>query len=155
MLQPHSIGAQGADDMDLFATHSTGDAALVAASLAFAAATVFGSVVAARNDVPGEPLGIHASFSTTAGIAIGWGAGVAAPWPMPLTAVIVASGRSVRRRGAICAAVGAMCIAGTAVEPVTWRRRRWNREIAAALAANLAASAGMIGAGLYNRSRAG
>src|SRR4029077_20234686 len=65
------------------------------AAWAFAAATIFGSAVSIRNRLPGEPLGIRVPLSIPAGLLVGWGAGVAAPWPMPAAAGI-AAGRSPR-----------------------------------------------------------
>jgi hypothetical protein len=119
------------------------------AAWSFAAATVFGSAISMRHDVAGEPLGIRPPLSTGSGILLGWGAGVAAPWPMPVLAVVAASNRRfARRRGAVCAALGAACVVGSIVEPVTRRRRRWTPTIAMAIGLNLATSAAMLIAGL-------
>ena len=60
---------------------------LLGASLAFAGASVLGSVVAIRDQLPGEPLGVSIPLSVPAGLLAGWGAAVAAPWPMPAAAV--------------------------------------------------------------------
>jgi hypothetical protein len=49
------------------------DGALLGASLAFAGATVLGSVVAIRDQLPGEPLGVGIPLSVTAGLLAGWG----------------------------------------------------------------------------------
>jgi hypothetical protein len=68
------------------------DRAPLATSLAFAGAAVLGSVVAIREDLPGQPCGISVPLSVPAGLLVGWGAGVAAPWPMPAAAVIAAAG---------------------------------------------------------------
>jgi hypothetical protein len=46
------------------------DRALLAASIAFAAAAGLGSAVAIRDDLPGEPLGITVPLSVPAGL--GW-----------------------------------------------------------------------------------
>lgn len=69
----------------------TRDRALLAASTDFAGACMFGSLVAVRQNVPGEPFGIASRFSVRFGVLLGWGAGVAAPWPMPLAALISAT----------------------------------------------------------------
>ena len=61
------------------------DRALLGASLAFAGAAVLGSAVAIRDQLPGQPFGVSIPLSVPAGLAAGWGAGVAAPWPMPET----------------------------------------------------------------------
>jgi len=60
------------------------DGVLLGASLAFAGAAVLGSVVAVRDQLPGEPLGMGIPLSVPAGLVAGWGAAVAAPWPMPV-----------------------------------------------------------------------
>ena len=72
------------------------DGALLAAALAFAGAAGVGSAVAVRKQLPGQPFGISVPLSVRAGLLSGWGAGVAAPWPMPVAAVIVARFASAR-----------------------------------------------------------
>ena len=106
------------------------DRALLATSLAFAGAAVLGSAVAIREDLPGQPCGINVPLPVPAGLLVGWGAGVAAPWPMPAAAVIAAA-RSQRTQphaltGAVCAGIGIGCVLGTAIEPVTRRPRSWS-----------------------------
>jgi hypothetical protein len=121
------------------------------AAWAFAGATVFGSAVSMRNQVPGEPLGIRLPVSIRTALLIGWGAGVAAPWPMPVAALAVTrrSGETAgTRAGLVCAGIGAVCIAGTLVEPLTRRPRAWTRGIRAAILANVATSLAMIAVGL-------
>jgi hypothetical protein len=128
------------------------DDALLGASLAFAGAAVWGSAAAIRDQLPGRPLGITVPLSVPAGLVAGWGAGVAAPWPMPVAAIAAAVAARHRapspRPGAVCAMIGAGCIMGTLVEPVTWRPGSWSRATALAIGFNLAASAGLIAAGL-------
>lgn len=155
MLLSRSLAANDRLAVDSPEGHRDRDGLLVAASLAFAAASGFGSTVSVRSDVRGEPLSVRAPLSTAAGIAAGWGAGVAAPWPMPLLGLVVAWRGHGSRRGLVCATLGAMCVAGTVVEPVTWRRRRWSRGVATAIALNLATSLAMIAAGLHDRRGAG
>jgi hypothetical protein len=136
----------------------TADPALVAASAAFAGACAFGSAVAVREGIPGEPLGIALPITVRTGVVTGWGAGIAAPWPMPVAAVLTAA--TARRRepgvvqGRVCAAIGLGCIAGTLIEPVTWRPRSWSAAAGAAIGLNLAASAALIGAGLRDSAAA-
>lgn len=124
----------------------------------FAGAAIFGSAISVVHDVPGEPLRIRLPISTRTGILAGWGAGVAAPWPMPALGLLVTSvPRFGPVRGRVCIGLGLLCIAGTVVEPVTLGRRQRNRAIVAAIAANVASSLAMVGAGLVNgrkRSRA-
>ena len=127
---------------------------LLGASLAFAGASVLGSVVAIRDQLPGEPLGVSIPLSVPAGLLAGWGAAVAAPWPMPVVAVTAAA--AARRRepgpgaGAVCAAIGLGCIVGTVIEPVTRRPRSWSGATGLAIGVNLAASATLIGAGAWH-----
>lgn len=121
------------------------------AAEAFSAAALFGSAVSVRDRARGEPLGIRLPLSVPVALLLGWGAGLAAPWPMPVAALIAArryriSGRS--RAGLVCAVLGGACIAGTLVEPVTRRPSTWTRAIGVAILANIATSVGMIAAGL-------
>jgi hypothetical protein len=60
------------------ATRSSGDRvrrnpdrALPGASIAFAAAAVLGSVVAVRDQIPGEPFGLRVPLSVPAGLLAG------------------------------------------------------------------------------------
>ena len=134
------------------------DRALLATSLAFAGAAVVGSAVAIREDLPGRPCGISVPLSVPAGLLVGWGAGVAAPWPMPAVAVIAAA-RSQRTRphaltGAVCAGIGIGCVLGTAIEPVTRRPRSWSAATRLAIAFNIAASAALTMTGLRHRAAA-
>jgi hypothetical protein len=128
------------------------DRALLRASLAFAGATVLSSVVAIRDKLPGRPLGLTVPMSVPAGLLAGWGAGVAAPWPMPVTAVMAAAWAQDRdpsaRPGAICAGIGRGCIIGTLAEPVTRQPRSWSPATGLAIGVNLAAAAALIGTGL-------
>jgi hypothetical protein len=57
------------------------DPGLLGASTVFAVASVFGSAVAIRQDVAGEPFGLGVALTVRRGVYIGWGAGIAAPWP--------------------------------------------------------------------------
>jgi hypothetical protein len=130
------------------------DGALLSASLAIAGAAVLGSVVAVRDQLPGEPLGAGISLSVPAGLVAGWGAAVAAPWPMPVAAVTAAAMARHRepsvRPGAVCAAVGLGCMVGTFIEPVTRRPRSWSAGTRLAIGLDLAASAALVGAGVWH-----
>ena len=134
------------------------DRALLGASLAFAAAAALGSVVAIRDQLPGEPLGMSIPLSVPAGLLAGWGAAVAAPWPMPVAAVTAAATARHReqsaRPGAVCAAIGLGCIVGTLIEPVTRRPRTWSPAARLAIGVNLAASAALIAAGAWHAGTA-
>lgn len=127
------------------------DRALLLAATAFAGATAVGSAVAIRDQLPGQPLGVTVPLSVPAGLLAGWGAGVAAPWPMPAVAVITAAraqrtGPSVAA-GRVCTAIGLSCVVGTVMEPVARRRAAWSSAAGFAMACNLAASAALIAAG--------
>lgn len=134
------------------------DDALLRASLVFAGAAAWGSAVAIRDQLPGRPLGITVPLSVPTGLVAGWGAGVAAPWPMPVAAVAAAAAARHRapspRPGAVCAMIGAGSIVGTLIEPVTRRPRSWSGATALAIGFNLAASVGLIAAGLRHSATA-
>ncbi len=135
------------------------DPVLVAAAATFAGASVFGSAVSVRHDLPGKPFGMSVPLSVPAGLLAGWGAGVAAPWPMPLAALIAAaaSGRSHRiaKPALVCEVLGIGCIAGTLVEPVTYRPSWWPPAVRAAIVTNVAASALLTVAARRTRRRRG
>jgi hypothetical protein len=127
------------------------DPALLTAALVFAGAAITGSAVAIRDEHPGRPCGISVPLTVPAGLLAGWGAGVAAPWPMPVTAVIAAA-RSQRTKptaltGAVCAGIGMGCVLGTAMEPVTYRPRSWSRATRSAIVFNMASAAALTQAG--------
>ena len=128
------------------------DEALRTAALAFAGAATYGSIVALRSNVAGEPLGLNIPMSVAAGLAVGWGAGVAAPWPMPVAALIAAAragGQETRTGpGVVCAGLGVACIIGTLVEPVTHHRRISTPSIRTAILVNVVASILLTAAGL-------
>lgn len=126
------------------------------AARVYAGATVFGSVVALREDIPGEPLGLKIPLSVPTGLLVGWGGGVAAPWPMPVTALLAASKADPRDRGmgpgVICAGVGLGCIVGTLIEPVTRRQKSSSPAVRIAIGVNLGVSLFLVAAGLAYRS---
>jgi F0F1-type ATP synthase membrane subunit c/vacuolar-type H+-ATPase subunit K len=128
------------------------DFALLGASLAFAGATVLGSAVAIRDQLPGEPFGVSIPMSVPAGLLTGWGAAVAAPWPMPVAAVMTAAAARHRepsaRPGALCATIGLGCIFGTLIEPVTRQPRSASARLA--ISVNLASSAALVAAGAWH-----
>lgn len=134
------------------------DLSLLAASVVFAGASALGSIVAARQDLPGKPFGVAIPLSVRSGLLIGWGAGVAAPWPMPVAALIaaLAAGRAERSAlpGAVCAGIGVGCLAGTLMEPVTYLPRSWTPAVRTAIAVNVAASAALAAAGLRRAATA-
>lgn len=126
------------------------------AAWAFAGATLFGSAVSIRNNLPGEPLGIRLPLSTPTALLVGWGAGVAAPWPMPVAALVVATSTwetSPRTQALLCAGIGVACIAGTLAERVTRRPRAWTLGMRMAILANVSTSVAMIAIGLGSARR--
>lgn len=133
------------------------DRVLLAASVFFAGAGIVGTAASIRSDTPGRPFGIEIPLSVPAGVVVGWGAGVAAPWPMPVAALIAAASAS--RDGAsavadwVCVGLGIACIFGTLVEPVTYRAQSSPHAIRTAIALNLVSSAALIVAGLRRRPR--
>ena len=133
------------------------DRLLLATSGIFALSTAAASVVAARSPVvPGEPLGLRAPGSVPAQLVAGWGAGIAAPWPMPAVATWSAWRSTGDPSGPArtVATVGAMVLVGTAIEPVTWGRRPATPAARAAIVANLASGVSMVLAGAHRlRSR--
>ncbi|MDQ3716469.1 MAG: hypothetical protein M3381_10730 [Actinomycetota bacterium] len=135
------------------------DRFLVAAAAAFAGAGAFGSAVSVRHEIPGEPFGVSIPLSVPTGLLVGWGAGVAAPWPMPVTGLIAARSAGQNSRsglpGIICQSLGLACIAGTLIEPVTYRPRSWTPAVRAAIAGNLLASVLLVAAGRRARRRYG
>jgi hypothetical protein len=105
------------------------DRALRAAALGFACATGYNSVVAIREKLPGEPFGIRIPLSVPTGILVGWGSAVAAPWPMPVVALL-ATGRKAGRgrwteRALVSAGLGVAGIVGLLIEPNTYRPKSW------------------------------
>lgn len=133
------------------------DPALLATSAAFAAACALGSAIAVRHDIPGEPLGISLPITVPRGLLMGWGAGVAAPWPLPLAALVAAStsarAKESKMPGILCAALGIACIAGTLVEPATRRPGSWTPGVGAAIASNLLTAAALAAAGVRFATR--
>lgn len=127
---------------------------LTAAALAYAGSTVFASAVALREDIPGEPFGISAPFSVSTGLAVGWGAGIAPPWFMPLAALLAAN-RAAEGRPApalAASAIGAASIAGHLIEPVTRRPGSWTWATTVSIAFTMCSSGALAAAG-YARYR--
>ena len=124
------------------------DRPLLAAAAAFAAASAYGARVAVREDVPGEPLGVRLPGRVPTHLALGWGAGTSAPWPLPVAGLLLAlRPRRGASPGAACTALGAAVLAGTVVEPVTWGRRPSPPAVTRSVALNLAAGAALVLAG--------
>jgi hypothetical protein len=125
------------------------DRGLVAAAAGFAGATAFGAFVSVRENMPGEPLGLHLPGRVPFHLRLGLGSGLSAPWPMPVAAIVAA----LRSRpgqtwpGRVCAAVGAILLGGTVVEPATWGLRSRAPLVSAAVALNLISGGALMMAG--------
>ncbi len=126
--------------------------ALRSAAFGFACNVGLGTVVAIRDDLPGRPLGIQVPLSVPAAILVGWGAAVAAPWPMPVAALVAATRAGPDDAslgpGLVCAGIGTAGIVGLLIEPNTYRRSRWSLATRASIALGFLTSAGLAVAGL-------
>lgn len=123
---------------------------LVAAAGAVVASTAFGSVVAARENVHGEPIGVGLPISVPAGLVAGWGSGLSAPWPMSALALMSATWPR-KSSGRVCALIGAGVIVGTLIEPVTWQHTSPLARIA--VLCNLFAGGALLREGVRAQSR--
>ncbi len=66
-----------------------GDRTMLGAATLFATTTAFNTVVSVREQhLIDEPLGFRLPGSVPGHLALGLGSGVAAPWPMPVIAVV-------------------------------------------------------------------
>ena len=116
-------------------------------------ATTHNSVVAIRENVPGEPLGIRVPLSVPTGIAVGWGSAIAPVWPMSAAAVLAAT-RRCDREGArgpalLCTALGVGGIVGILIEPNTYTTKTWTRAIYRAVLLHVGTCIAMVGAGIW------
>lgn len=129
------------------------DGALRAAALGFACATGYNSVVAIRENLPGEPLGIRIPLSVSTGLLVGWGSAVAAPWPIPVVA-LVAAARS-RQSGTagpalVCLGLGVAGIVGILIEPNTYKAKCWTPTTRRAVVAHVVSCVALAGAGIWH-----
>jgi hypothetical protein len=125
---------------------------MLAAALVFTAATAYGSTVSIRLDLEGEPFGIRVPLPVPAAVALGWGAALSAPWPMPAAALLAAhrGGRSTGPApGLVHIALGtAGLIVGLLGEPVVRTYRTQPGTVRAAMAGNLFAATALVVSGL-------
>jgi hypothetical protein len=130
------------------------DRALRAAALGFACVTGYNSVVAIREVLPGEPFGIAIPLSVPTAGLVGWGSAVAAPWPMPVAALVVAFRQTredrVMRPALVCAGIGVVGIVGILTEPNTYKAQSWTRATRRAVGAHIVASATLAGVGAWH-----
>jgi hypothetical protein len=97
-----------------------------AGSVAYTGAFVMGNVLSVRRGYPGEPLGIRTGQPVGRDVALGFGAALAAPWPMLVALWVVLTrarrpGRVGRRSLAGLALLSSLFLAGSAAEPVSHR----------------------------------
>jgi hypothetical protein len=97
------------------------DRSLLLAAGIFAASTAFGAAVSPKEDVRGAPLAIDLPGNVRLHLAVRFGSGLTAPWPMPALALgaAVAAGPEVRWARPTCAGLGMAVLVGTMIEPVT------------------------------------
>ena len=127
--------------------------ALYLAAVTYAGTAAISSVIAVRDNVPGEPLGITVPLSVPSALAVGWGAGIAPPWFMPVTALVAA--RRARLGGSfpatVAASIGFATIAGHLIEPVTRQPRSWTLATRTSIAMMITSPALLAAAGLARR----
>ena len=122
------------------------------AAVAFAITCVYSSVVSVRDDLPGRPLGLRIPLTVPVGLLVGWGAAVAAPWPMPLGALVAAT----RARDAdagdgaalVCAGIGVAGVVGLLMEPNTYAVRTQSPANRVAIVAGFVTTSALAVAGL-------
>ena len=132
-------------------------ALLAAASLSAASTAVTTAVSLRHPDLPDEPLGLRFPGDVRVHLALGLGSGVAAPWPMPLAALVAALKDDEHRAGPArtCAAIGATMLVGTVAEPASWGFRPRSNAARATVALNLLSGSALFLAGTMCRSEAG
>lgn len=125
------------------------DQAMLLAAGIFAASSAFGAAVSLKQGVRGAPLGIDLPGSVAVHLAVGWGGGLSAPWPMPALALgaAVCAGPEVRWARPTYAGLGIGILVGTIIEPVTWARRPSSPLTAASVSLNLIAAVALLTAG--------
>ena len=135
-----------------------GDRTMLGAASLFTATTVYATAVSAREPgLPDEPLGFRLPGRVPVHLALGLGSGVAAPWPMPIVAVVAAmrAGPGVRWPERTCAIIGAGVLVGTLVEPASWGLRPRSAWARAAVRLHLLSGAALFLAGTRRMSGAG
>jgi hypothetical protein len=103
------------------------DRMMLGAATFFAASTAVTTTVSMRQQqLPDEPFGVRfPPGRVPVHLALGLGSGVAAPWPMPVAAMVAGiraePGASWPAR--TCAILGAVVLVGTLAEPASWGLR--------------------------------
>jgi hypothetical protein len=132
---------------------ATGRRGLRAAAAAFACTSAYATVVSIRDDLPGRPLRIGIPLSVPVALLVGWGAAVAAPWPMPVAAIVAATRAGDERQGAraalVCMGVGIAGMIGLLMEPNTYAARSHSRANRRAIALGLSTTGALAVTGLH------
>ena len=123
------------------------------AAVAFVLTSVYTTVVSVRERLPGRPFGIGVPLSVPAGLLLGWGSAVAAPWPMPVGALVAArraerDGADVRASSLVCAAIGVAGVLGLLMEPNTYDVHAHSRANRLGIAAGFVTTGTLAVAGL-------
>ncbi len=119
---------------------------------------MFTTAVAVRHpDLPDEPFGLRFPGDVRVHLALGLGSGDAAPWPMPLVALVAAleddAGRVLPAR--TCAAIGATMLVGTVAESASWGLRPRTDAARAAVVLHLLSGSALFLAGTLRRPKVG
>ena len=126
------------------------DRVLLGAATFFAATTAFTTAVSMREpQLPDEPFGIRFPGPVPVHLALGLGSGVAAPWPMPVGAIVAAirAQPGTRWPERTCAILGAVVLVGTIAEPASWGVRPRSASAKATVPLNLLSGVALFLAG--------
>jgi len=122
------------------------------AACAFALTSIYTTVVSARERLAGRPLGIGVPLSVPTGLVLGWGSAIAAPWPMPVGALVAARraerGVTDARGSLVCAAIGIAGVLGLLMEPNTYDVHAHSRANRFGIAAGFVTTGALAIAGL-------
>lgn len=126
------------------------DTAMVGAASVFAATVAVSTAVSLRHpECPDEPFGLRFPGRVPVHLAMGLGSGVAAPWPMPIAALLAGLRAEPGANGAAktCAALGATVLATSVMEPASWGLRTSSSAVRATFWLHLLSGAALFWAG--------
>ena len=126
------------------------DRAMLGAATLFAATTAFTTAVSMHQQhLPDEPFGLRFPGRVPVHLALGLGSGVAAPWPMPVIALVAGlrAEAGVTWPERTCAVLGAVVLVGTLVEPASWGLRPRSARARATVPLNFLSGAALFLAG--------
>lgn len=127
---------------------------MLGAATFFAASTAFTHAVSIRQpQLPDEPFGIRFPGPVPVHLALGLGSGVAAPWPMPVGAMVAGmrAGHGGSWPARACAILGAVVLVGTLAEPASWGLRPRSSAAKATVALNMLSGVALFLAGTRRR----